>query len=159
MPGVTGEDTLKRMLAMPDIGAGLFFIAAGMAGLWFGRGYALGSLAQMGPGFFPKVISAVLIGIGVTVAIRARHSEAADLFGNWPWRALVLIPAALILFGLFVPTFGIIPATLSLIILSGYASREARFGELLVLAVALTAFSILVFVYGLGLGFRILPWD
>ncbi|CAH1689615.1 Tripartite tricarboxylate transporter TctB family protein [Hyphomicrobiales bacterium] len=144
---------------MPDVGAGLFFIAAGVAGLWFGRGYPLGSLAQMGPGFFPKVISAALIGIGVTVALRARHSEAADLFGNWPWRALLLIPASLILFSLFVPTFGIVPATASLIILSGLATGEARFGELIWLATALTVFSIVVFVYGLGLGFRVIPWD
>lgn len=147
------------MLALPDIGAGFFFIAAGIAGLWFGWSYPIGSLGQMGPGFFPKVISAALIGIGAVVALQARASEAGSLLGNWPWRALVLIPAALILFGVFAPSFGIIPATVSLIILSGYASREARFGELAMLAIALTVLSVLVFIYGLGLGFRVLPWD
>ena len=70
-----------------DIGAGLLFVAIGAAGLYFGRDLTYGSSARMGPGFFPIILSWLIIGLGVIVgargfAVRGPRIEAV------PWRPI-----------------------------------------------------------------------
>ena len=47
-----------------DFWSGALFIAFGCAGLWFGRDYAIGTAARMGPGYFPLMMSLALVGLG-----------------------------------------------------------------------------------------------
>lgn len=151
---------MRRLLAMSDFWSGILFIAMGAAGLWIGRGYPRGTLSQMGPGFFPYAISVALVAIGMTIVLQAvRAGGTGERLGSWPWQALVMVLGGMILFGVLVQIFGIVIAAAAVILLPGFATREARPLELVVFAAVLVTLSVLVFVYGLGLNFRIFPWS
>ena len=55
----------------------------------------------MGPGFFPALVGGLLFALGLVIALkgwRAEH-ETLDL-ATVPWRAVILFPVGLTLFGL-----------------------------------------------------------
>jgi putative tricarboxylic transport membrane protein len=141
-----------------DLLAGLLFIAFGAAFLVAAQNYEPGSARRMGPGYFPVVLSLVLIGIGLATVARGWLVPGApvrDVAG----KALALVTAAIVLFGLLVQGAGLAAAVVALVLVSALASRRFRPLPSLVLALALAAFSIAVFVRGLGLQFReIGPW-
>jgi hypothetical protein len=151
---------MRRLLAMSDFWSGILFAAVGAAGLWIGRGYPRGTLSEMGPGFFPRAISVVLIAIGMIIIFQAvRARGAVERLGSWPWRALVTVLGGMILFGALAPVLGMVVAAGVVIILPGFATSETKPFELMVFAAVLVTFSVLVFVYGLGVNFRIFPWS
>jgi hypothetical protein len=61
-----------------------------------------------------------------------------------------------VLFGLLMEHAGFIPALLVLIFGSAAAGTEFKLVEVLLLAVGLTAFSVALFIYGLGLPYPLL---
>ena len=74
-------------------------------------------------------------------------------------KALGLVTAAVVLFGLMVQGAGLGIAAAALVLVSAPASRSFRLVPTLVLAAVLAAFCILVFIAGLGLPFPALgPW-
>jgi uncharacterized membrane protein len=78
------------------------------------------------------------------------------LAGPWSLRALIILPLSLILFGVLMQYGGFVPAMLVLIFGSATASSEFKFLEVLVFAVGLTALSVVVFVWALGLPYPLL---
>ena len=67
-----------------------------------------------------------------------------------------MLPLSLVLFGLLMEHAGFIPALLVLIFGSAAAGTEFKLVEVLLLAVGLTAFSVALFIYGLGLPYPLL---
>jgi hypothetical protein len=133
-----------------DFLSGLMFIAFGTAFIWIGQDYAFGSARRMGPGFFPVVLASILVLIGLVVAVRGLLVDEERPRG-FTWRGLLLVLVASIMFGVLVRTAGLALATAVLVMLSAYGSREFRWKPTVVLAVGLTIFSVVVFVYALGL--------
>jgi len=133
-----------------DFWAGLMLIAIGAAAIILARNYTFGSALRMGPGFFPVVLGGALILFGLyTLASGLRENVAIE--ASWSPRALIVLPLALILFGVLMQYAGFVPAMLVLIFASAAASTEFRFVEVLLFAVGLTALSVAVFIWGLGL--------
>ena len=147
-----------RVRNAKDLLAGLLFVAFGLAFLIVAQAYPLGSARRMGPSYFPVVLSLVLIGIGLATMARAwlvPGEPVRDIAG----KALALVTASIVLFGLLVQGAGLGAAIVALVLLSAAASRRFRPLPVLVLALVLAAFSVLVFVKGLGLPFRAIgPW-
>ncbi len=145
-------------LKSADFWAGALFVVAGAVGLLIARDYAAGTAGQMGPGYFPRAISGVLILIGLNVMLGAiRHPEAAGRLGAWPWRAIVMVLGSLLLFGVLATRLGMLVSGTLLVLMAGYATREARPLELIMFTVLLVGGVSLVFVYGLGLDLPMLP--
>ena len=141
-----------------DIGAGLIFLAIGIL---FGLGsleLELGTPLRMGPGYFPLVLSGILVALGLVILAHGfGHPTTGALVV--PWRGLVLILAAPIVFGLTVRGLGLVPAVMLVVLISALASRRMSVLLALVLTVALTLFCVLVFSLGLGLPLRLFgPW-
>jgi hypothetical protein len=134
-----------------DFWAGLLLLATGAAALLVAREYPFGSVLRMGPGFFPRILGVILVLLGLPVAIRGLRGGGDRITGGWSPRALVLLPLSMVLFGVLVEHAGFVPALAALIVGSAAAGREFRPGEVLLLAVALTALSVAVFVWALGL--------
>jgi putative tricarboxylic transport membrane protein len=133
-----------------DVWSGLLLIAIGAAATFIARNYTFGTALRMGPGFFPIVLGAVLILFGLyLLAVGLRTGE--QIAGSWSLRALIILPLALVLFGVLMEHGGFVPAMLVLIFASAIASTEFRFLEVLLFAVGLTALCVAVFVYALGL--------
>ena len=139
-----------------DFWAGIMLIATGAGAVIIARNYAFGTALRMGPGYFPSVLGGLLCLFGLyLVASGLHHKEGMD-GSNWSLRALIVLPLALVLFGLLMEHAGFIPALMVLIFGSALAGKEFRFVEVLLLAVGLTAFSVVLFIWGLGLPYPLL---
>ena len=138
-----------------DFWAGVMLIASGALAIVIARNYAFGTSLRMGPGYFPTVLGGLLIVAGVYLAAVSlkRHEK---LSGNWSIRALIVLPVALVLFGLLMEHTGFIPAMIVLIFGSALASKEFKFVEVLLLSIGLTAFCVVLFIWGLGLPYPLL---
>lgn len=142
-----------------DALAGLVFI---LFGLLFGvqsLGLEIGTAFRMGPGYFPLVLSALLILLGLLIAAKSVHGRGGEGVGTLAWRGAFFILAAPVFFGLTVRGLGFVPAIFLTTLIAALASFRMRLPGALVLAAAVTAFATLVFSYGLGLPFRRFgPW-
>jgi hypothetical protein len=140
-----------------DVIAGTLFILIGAFALTVGRGYPIGSAMRMGPGYFPAVLGWVLIVLGACVGLRAmRRRDWTPV--EWGWKPLAWITASMLLFGFLMPRFGLVPALALMFPVAAAAGREFRLGEVLVLTVVMCLFAAGVFVYGLRLPYRLLPF-
>lgn len=135
-----------------DFLSGLMFMAIGALGLYMALDYPMGSALRMGPGYFPNVLSGLLMLAGIYCLIHGLlKSEEMKIQGNWSVRALIILPTSAIVFGLLMEHTGLIPALIALIFVSAYAGPEFRFKEVLMLAIGLTIVCTGLFIYGLGL--------
>jgi hypothetical protein len=142
-----------------DLAAGAIFMALGLA---FGAesilSLPIGSALRMGPGYFPLLLSGLLVLAGAAIVLRSigQTPPAGRLF---PWRGLVVLLPAPIVFGATVRGLGLVGATALVVLLSAFASRRVSPGFAVVLAVSLTLFCVAIFHYGLGLPIRLFgPW-
>lgn len=146
----------RGIVARKDFWSGLMLIAIGGGAVYIARNYAFGSALRMGPGYFPTVLGAALVLFGVYFVVKSLRADAARLEQSWSLRALVVLPASLILFGLLIDRAGFIPAMLALIIGSATASSQFRLIEVLLFAVLLTALCVVVFIWILGLPYQLI---
>jgi uncharacterized membrane protein len=146
---------MRLALSNKDFWAGLMLIAIGAAAVLIARNYPFGTALRMGPGYFPVVLGGVLIVFGLAIlAGGLRGGER--IAGSWSLRALIILPLSLILFGVLMRYAGFVPAMLVLIFGSATASSEFKLIEVLLFALGLTALSVIVFVWGLGLPYPLL---
>jgi uncharacterized membrane protein len=104
----------------------------------------------MGPGYFPTVLGGVLVILGLVIGLRGlRRGEKIQ--GGWSVRALIVLPLSVVAFGVLMERTGFIPAMAALVFLSAAAGREFRAAEVLLLSLFLTALTVAMFVWGLGL--------
>ncbi len=130
--------------------AGAIYIAFGAAGLWLGWAYPMGTAGRMGGGYFPKVLSVLLIAFGLMALARGIKVSGPRL-ANINARPLLLIPAACALFGLLLEPIGFIGSLFLLIVMSAMASREFRWSlQALAGAVVMVVVCALIFVKGLS---------
>ena len=138
-----------------DVWAGIMLIGTGAVAMLMARNYAFGTALRMGPGYFPSVLGGLLCLFGLyLIAAGLRRKEKIE--GNWSLRALVVVPLALVLFGLLMEHAGFIPALVVLVFGSALAGKEFKFLEVLLLAAGLTAFAVALFIWGLGLPYPLL---
>ena len=135
--------------------SGLFFIGTGGLGIFMAQDYPMGTALRMGPGYFPIVLSGMLILFGIYCLIQGLLNPEA-LKHNWSPRALLILPIATVVFGLLMEHAGFIPALIILIFISAYAGSEFKFWEVLVMAIGLTIGSWALFIWGLGLPYPLI---
>ena len=138
-----------------DVWAGMMLIAIGAAAMVIARSYPFGTALRMGPGYFPIILGALLTLFGLFIFARGlRRGEA--IAGSSSLRALIILPLSLVLFGVLMEHGGFVPAMIVLIFGSATASTEFKLLEALLFSVALTALSVAVFVWGLGLPYPLI---
>ena len=135
----------------------LFFAINTFFGL-FQSALPIGTPQRMGPGFFPIMLSGLLLAVGAAVILKAFRSQPLTLAGI-PWRGLVVILPVPVLFGFTIRGLGLAPATFLVAFVSSFASRRMKIWMGLALSLGLTIFCVLVFHYGLGVPTPIFgPW-
>ena len=139
-----------------DFWAGALFIAIGVATIVVSARYALGTAARMGPGYFPRILGLLLVGIGLVLAVRATRSAGGPM-PQFFWRPLVVVLGSVVLFGAIVQVVGVALSTVILIVTASAASREFRPRESLIAGIMLAALAVGVFVIGLQLQLPIWP--
>lgn len=139
-----------------DFLAGLLFMVLGGLAVVLASDFPMGTTMRMGPGYFPTAIGGILFLFGAYLLIRGvRIGEKVR--GAWGWRPLALITLSIVVFGFLLERLGLIPTALAMFFVAAAAGSEFRFKEVLILAVVMTAFSVLVFIWGLKLPYPLLP--
>lgn len=147
---------MKRELSKNrDFWAGMMLIGIGVAAMLIAREYRFGSALRMGPGFFPTILGGILIVFGVCIVVVGLKS-GEKIQGRVSLRALVLLPFALVLFGILMDLAGFVPALTALVFISAASGREFKLIEVLLLTALLTLASIALFIWGLGLPYPLL---
>lgn len=133
-----------------DFISGSVFGFVGVAALVFGREYSFGSLASIGPGFFPTVAGVMLCGFALVLLLRSVLTQDQEQVSLAPLPIIVIVGSS-VLFALILRPLGLPLSACILVLISTYASRSLGLLPALVLACAIAAFVTLVFIYGLGL--------
>ncbi|MFO1322127.1 MAG: tripartite tricarboxylate transporter TctB family protein [Burkholderiales bacterium] len=139
-----------------DVVAGVLFLAVGVAALAIGAEYRLGTLLSMGPGYFPRIIGVLLTALGIAVFVGGLRWQG-DALDAWRLRPLVLVLGAIGLFAWCLDRYGLIVAISALIVVSCYADRDRKAGEVVLLLAILNLLAWLIFVKGLGLPITVWP--
>jgi hypothetical protein len=138
-----------------DFWTGVIYIVFGSAVVILSRSYDMGTAMKMGPAYFPTLLSALLIAIGVISFVRSFIKPGSGM-GKAALKGLILITAAIVLFGFIVHGAGLVIALPILVVVSSWASSRFHWKYALTLAAGLTVFCILVFLKGLGVPLPIL---
>ncbi len=133
-----------------DFWTGMMFIGIGAVALFIGRRYQFGTALRMGPGYFPGMLAGILVLFGIYIGVSGLRSSE-KIKGPWSARAMIVLPIAVILFGVLLKYTGFIPALVILVFGSAFAGKEFKFVEVLLLTAFLTLLSLAVFIWGLGL--------
>lgn len=139
-----------------DFYAGMLFMAFGLAALVIARSYPLGTAARMGPGYFPRILGILLLGLGALLSLSGCRSRGEALSG-WRWRPLAIVTLSVALFCLTAPWLGLVLASLALVFFSSVADRAFSWKEALLSGAIQAAIAVAVFVYGLGVPFPVWP--
>jgi hypothetical protein len=137
--------------ALKDILAGGIFIAIGVAFATGSLSYDVGSPLRMGPGYVPLILGIALSGLGILIIVKGFIAGDGGPIGEVDWRAVVMIVAGLLFFGLTVRGLGVIGALAGASFLAALARSQTSVREAAVIAVALTALSVLIFIVALQL--------
>jgi hypothetical protein len=140
--------------------AGGLMILIGLGAALEGQNYNIGTMRQMGPGFFPVALGIILVLVGIMIAGAgvtggAEESETA-LPGKPDWRGWLCIVAGPLLFILFGKFAGLGPATFACVFVSALGDRTSTWKSAFVLALAITVFGIGLFAFVLKVPFPIL---
>ncbi|MBQ5942599.1 MULTISPECIES: tripartite tricarboxylate transporter TctB family protein [unclassified Massilia] len=138
-----------------DFWIGIIFIFFGLSAVVIGQDYGMGTAGRMGPAYFPVVLGGLLALIGAIGVIRSFIRQGEPI-GRIHVKELVLILAAVLLFGYLVRNAGLVPAAIVLIMVSAFASPKFHLGKTVALAIGLAVFAVLLFVKLLGLPMPIL---
>ncbi|MGD9869102.1 MAG: tripartite tricarboxylate transporter TctB family protein [Hyphomicrobiales bacterium] len=141
-----------------DFWSAVMFIIFGVLFMIWSTDYQFGTAQRMGPGYFPTVLGGMLVALGLLVgwpAVKANAEETkVEKIG---WRGLIVILAAVVLYGVLLPHLGFIIALAVLLLLSSMASPEFTWKATLLSIVVLGICSYVTFVKGLDLQFPVWP--
>jgi hypothetical protein len=148
----SGADAVMtlRVRSPRDLGAGILFALIGLVGLvftigWLGSGYRIGTASRMGPGYFPVLLSGLLLTFGAIIAGRAFVVDGPAI-ERGSLRSATLILLCILLFGFFINGAGLAPTAVLVTVVAAFAIKDARPLETGALAVGLAGFSVLLFV-------------
>lgn len=140
-----------------DVLSGLIFTGLGAGVVYASTSYDFGSIARMGPGFFPRVLGILLTILGLVITTRGVLTPRAKLTIE-RLRPIVAIGGSLVAFGWILPRFGFAPALIASCLLAMAAIQRSSLKEMALLPILLCAFCSIVFIYGLGLAIPLAKW-
>ena len=139
-----------------DFYAGLLFMAFGLAALVLAQDYSPGTASRMGPGYFPRILGVLLLGLGVILSLGSLRSSAEPRI-VWRWKPLVIVLFSITVFAMLAEWLGLVATALLLAFVSSAASAEFRWKEALLSGAILGIAAVAVFVYGLGIPLPVWP--
>ena len=105
-----------------------------------------GTIARMGPGYFPMVLGWLLAGVGVVILLLSlRTAIASKVAPAMAPRPLLAVFLALLVFSFLVERFGLVPATVALTAVAVFAERKPPLRRSVLLAIGLSIVAWLIF--------------
>lgn len=128
----------------------LFFLLVSIASgghAW--KNMVVGTASEMGPGYFPLMLSIVLGLLSILAFLT--ESDGPGELSLPPPRSILLVLVAPILFALTIRSLGLVLTVAIVAFVTSFASRSTTLREALLLSIALSAFCTVVFHYALAL--------
>ncbi|GAC1332104.1 MAG: tripartite tricarboxylate transporter TctB family protein [Beijerinckiaceae bacterium] len=146
-----------------DYYAGGLLVLVGLGTMYQSSRYEVGSLSEIGPGFFPMVMGVILLLCGIAVAVSGGTETAADdhdeaLLAHPEWRAWLCILGGVLSFILLAQNAGLLPATFACVFISAQGDRSMKLKNAFILASAISIFGVLLFHYGLKIQLPPFAW-
>jgi hypothetical protein len=141
-----------------NLWVGLFFVATGVAFASMALlKLPIGTAAQMGPGYYPILLSILLVGLGgaIVFGFSGESEDPGEMIGL---RSFLLVAGAPIIFALTIRSLGFLPAIFLSVFAASLADRSATFLQALTTAVGLTIFCVAVFSYGIEVPYPLIAY-
>ena len=148
-----------KIKSQQDFWSGLIFVVVGVAFAFGSTNYSFGSSARPGAAYFPFGLGVLLAILGGMVLFKALtiESEGGDPIGDIAWKPLLIIVAAIAVFGLLLPRLGMAITLPVLVTMSALAGDEFHWKDALLNSVILTVSSWVIFIWGLKLVIPLWP--
>jgi len=144
-----------NVLLSKDFLAGILYIAFGLLGLWLGRALETGSADAMGPGYFPRIVCALLVAIGALLAATALVRREAVERGRL--RPFAFITLSCLAFALLLRPLGLILTLVISTLLARLAEGNIRIVPLLLLCLVMVVANVGIFVLALRIVIPLWP--
>ncbi len=145
----------------------LLIVALGISVLVASVSYRIGSLTQMGSGFFPMVLGVLLLLTGIAIGLTATPANSGEAsaasdktkpHGGFEWRSWSCILGGLAAFIVFAVYGGMLLASFSSVFIAAMGDRQNTVRHAVVIGVIMTAIYVVVFHYGLRLPPPLFRW-
>lgn len=147
-----------RVADQSGFATGVLYLVVGVAAAVAASRYRIGSLARMGPGYFPFVAGVALGIVGLCLLGSAlRRGAPNTMIGSWSGQNLIVLLSSIVLFGLLLGSMGLLIAVPVLVGLSSRAHPSFSWRSLAVSVFVLLLLTWTIFVLLLGLPFPMLP--
>lgn len=150
MPEIT-ERPEAEPRSRQDVAVGLIFIAIAIAFGSEATSYEMGRAIRMGPGFIPMALAVILGALGVAVALAGTVKHAEAEAGPVSWRGIVLVCVALVIFGAYGKSLGLVPVVFVCSLITALASTRNTVLGAVGISAALALLCWIVFKLGLGM--------
>jgi hypothetical protein len=144
-----------RLLVSKDFWSGLMFAGFGVLALVMGSNLAVGTAIRMGPGYVPRMLSYILIALGIAILVRAIIAPG-DPVESLRWKPITMITIGVVVFAALFERAGMAPALVALIFLSALGGEEFKVVETILACIVLIALCIVIFKLGLGMNISII---
>jgi hypothetical protein len=141
-----------------DLIGGLLSVALGLYVIAEASQYPMGSLLRMGPGFFPCVVATIIVLLGLALIVASFRARPESGGHEVRIRSVLAIGPGIVLFALLLERVGLIPATMTLVLVSSLAEPHWRPRRAAVLALAMTTFIYVLFILVLRMPIPALKW-
>ena len=135
-----------------DVVSGAVVVATGAVFLSVGWNLPVGTASRMGSGYFPTMLSLLMIALGLAIIVntlRQPRNERTEV--SFPRVSLALIMGSIVFFAVALKGLGLFVTLFISTLAAASASRYARWRASMMLALVVSAFCVVVFVYALGL--------
>lgn len=139
-------------VAQSELISGMIFTAIGVGFALMAGEHRLGTAVEMGPGYFPLLLSLLLSLVGCILLFRAfLVRDTTEI----PFKALpiALITLSLVIFALTINRLGVLVATFLATLIAAYAGDQFRWRSAIIMALVLSVFCWLIFIKAIGLPF------
>ena len=151
-----------RIYYRKDFWSGMMFTGFGAVFAILSRSYDMGTLGEMGPGWFPLVLGLLQTALGILITVGASMAGKPVSDGDGAiepigWKELSLVLLAIALFALSLASLGVILSVMVMVGVASFAAHERRLLEMAAVAIVLCALCYAVFVRGLGVPLPVWP--
>ena len=148
-----------------DYYAGALCILFGLAVILVARSYRVGTMLDMGAGYFPMVLGGLMmfIGaliIGTTIFVGPEPEDPFDqhMPATPDWRGCVCIGASVVMFIVMANWFGMAAAIFFSVFVAAMGDRSSTFKTASILAAGVTVFGVVLFSHFLKVSMPVFLW-
>ncbi|MDR5784914.1 tripartite tricarboxylate transporter TctB family protein [Caballeronia sp. LZ065] len=134
-------------------------ILLGLGAIFKGSSYDIGSLREMGPGFFPVAVGAIMALSGLGIALTSVAVEPAADKQKPEWRGWICILLGIVAFIVLGNHGGLVPATFATVFIAALGDRKNTLRDAFLLAAAMCVVAVVVFWWLLQVQLPLFQWS